>query len=127
MRIGEAAAAAGATPRALRFYEQQGLLDPPPRTAAGQREYTVAHVDRVRVVRQLLELGLTVADVRACVGRLHLLDGDRLPEEVSDGACRQGSAVVLRRLAALDAEIARLTATRDRLAARVRPPATSPA
>ena len=29
MRIGDAAAAAGTTPRALRFYEQRGLLDSP--------------------------------------------------------------------------------------------------
>ena len=37
MRIGDAAAAAGTTPRALRFYEQQGLLPrpgaPPPGNA----------------------------------------------------------------------------------------------
>ncbi|MYR44444.1 MerR family DNA-binding transcriptional regulator, partial [Streptomyces sp. SID5910] len=32
MRIGDAAAAVGATPRALRFYEQRGLLPPPRRT-----------------------------------------------------------------------------------------------
>lgn len=127
MRIGEAASAAGTTPRALRFYEQRGLLDPPPRTGAGQREYTSADVDRVRVVRQLLDLGLTVADVRASAGRLHLLDGARLPDVVPDGACQESSEVARRRLAALDAEIARLTRTRDRLAARLRPPETTPA
>jgi len=127
MRIGEAAAAAGTTPRALRFYEQRGLLEPPPRTGAGQREYAAADVDRLRVVRQLLDLGLTVADVRDCVGRLHLLDGARLPDVAPPGACTQSSAVVLRRLAELDAEIARLTAVRDRLAARVTPPGTASA
>jgi MerR family regulatory protein len=37
MRIGDAAAAAGTTPRALRFYEENGLLPPPHRTAAGHR------------------------------------------------------------------------------------------
>jgi MerR family copper efflux transcriptional regulator len=35
MRIGDAAAAAGTTPRALRFYEASGLLPPPHRTGAG--------------------------------------------------------------------------------------------
>ncbi|MFI8642199.1 helix-turn-helix domain-containing protein [Streptomyces chartreusis] len=39
MRIGDAAAAAGTTPRALRFYEEWGLLPPARRTATGQREY----------------------------------------------------------------------------------------
>ncbi|MGH3239306.1 MAG: MerR family DNA-binding transcriptional regulator [Spirillospora sp.] len=39
MRISDAAAAAGTTPRALRFYEQRGLLPPPSRTSGGQRRY----------------------------------------------------------------------------------------
>ncbi|MFF9219597.1 MerR family transcriptional regulator [Streptomyces viridosporus] len=64
MRIGDAAAAAGATPRALRFHEEHGLLPPPPRTATGQRRYGPGEVARVRVVRELLALGLTVEDLR---------------------------------------------------------------
>jgi DNA-binding transcriptional MerR regulator len=76
MRIGDAAAAAGTTPRALRFYEENGLLHPPRRTAAGQRLYGPADVDRIRVIVQ-------------------------------------------RRIAALDAEITRLTRLRDQLTARV--------
>lgn len=119
MKIGDAAAAAGTTPRALRFYEQRGLLDPPRRTRTGQREYQPADVNRLRIIRQLLDLGLTVEDVRACADRLHLLAGDRLPESVPDGVCVQSSAVVRRRLALLDDEIARLTTIRDRLAARI--------
>jgi MerR family transcriptional regulator, copper efflux regulator len=39
MRIGDAAAAAGTTPRLLRFYEQNGLLASPQRSSAGQRVY----------------------------------------------------------------------------------------
>ncbi len=70
MRIGDAAAAAGTTPRALRLYEQRGLLPPPVRTPSGQREYGPDDVARVRVVRELLALGLTIEDVRACVDRL---------------------------------------------------------
>ncbi|MFJ6655123.1 MerR family transcriptional regulator [Streptomyces sp. NPDC091377] len=76
MRIGEAAAAAGTTARALRFYEQRGLLPPPARTASGQREYGPGEVARVRVIRELLALGLTVEDVRSCADRLHLLIED---------------------------------------------------
>ena len=45
MRIGDAAAAAGTTPRALRFYEENGLL-PAARTAAGQRVYGPQDVRR---------------------------------------------------------------------------------
>lgn len=38
MRIGDAVAAAGTTPRALRFYEQRGLLPPASRTATRLRD-----------------------------------------------------------------------------------------
>ncbi|MCO5999852.1 MerR family transcriptional regulator [Actinoallomurus rhizosphaericola] len=122
MRIGDAAAAAGTTPRALRFYEQHGLLPPPRRTAAGQREYTDREVARVRMIRTLLSLGLTVADLRECRDRLDLLEGSALPPYGGPGACARAGGVAERRLAALDDEIARLTRLRDRLAARMDAP-----
>jgi len=116
MRIGEAAAAAGTTPRALRLYEARGLLRPPPRTSSGQREYGSAEVARVRAVRSLLALGLTLEDVRRRAHRLDLLVQDQ-PTDTC--ACSPGefSDVVAERLAAMDAEIARLTHLRQRLAA----------
>ncbi|MFD9735299.1 MerR family transcriptional regulator [Umezawaea sp. NPDC059074] len=114
MRIGDAAAAAGTTPRALRFYEQRGLLPPPRRTRTGQRLYGEQEVARVRVIRELLAHGLTVEDVAACADRLHLLEDDVLPR-YGEGVCTRTSGVVERRIAALDAEIGRLTALRDRL------------
>ncbi|MEU9347920.1 MerR family transcriptional regulator [Streptomyces sp. NPDC048278] len=118
MRIGDAAAAAGTTPRALRFYEERGLLPPPRRTPAGQREYGPDEVARVRVVRELLALGLTVEDLCGIADRLAQLD------EVPPGRCgqpdgdRPGSGVIARRLAALGAEIDRLTRLREALALR---------
>jgi DNA-binding transcriptional MerR regulator len=119
MRISDAAAAAGTTPRALRFYEANGLLPPPRRTRAGQRVYGPAEVARLRVIRELLGLGLTVADLRDCADRLDLLDGDTVPPYGAPGACSSPAGVAARRVAALDGEIARLTALRDQLAARV--------
>ncbi|TQS25913.1 MerR family transcriptional regulator [Microbispora sp. KK1-11] len=128
MRIGDAAAAAGTTPRALRLYEQRGLLLPPPRTSSGQREYGPRDIARIRLVRQLLTLGLTIEDVARCADRLDLLEGDTLPPYGSPG-CSGGSGgsggasgIVQRRIAALDAEIARLTDLRDRLASAVAEP-----
>ncbi|MGW3646831.1 MerR family transcriptional regulator [Streptomyces sp. NPDC000878] len=117
MRIGDAAAAAGTTPRALRFYEERGLLPPPPRTTAGQREYGPDDVARVRVIRELLALGLTVDDLCAFVDRIPLLVDD--PSRRCTGGdpdSSPGAGVVHRRLAALDAEIDRLTRLRTRLA-----------
>ncbi|MEV1025334.1 MerR family transcriptional regulator [Streptomyces sp. NPDC050264] len=118
MRIGEAAAAAGTTPRALRFYEQRGLLSPPVRTASGQREYGPGEVAQVRVIRDLLALGLTVEDLRGRADRLPLLTQDPPPRCAAAEPGAAASSVVDRRLAALDAEIDRLTELRENLARR---------
>ncbi|MFD8707276.1 MerR family transcriptional regulator [Kitasatospora sp. NPDC059648] len=117
MRIGDAAAAAGTTPRAMRFYEQRGLLPPPTRTPSGQREYGPGEVARVRAIRRLLSAGLTVDDLVSRAHRFDLLDEDPPRRCCSaDSGPETFAPVVSARLAALDAEIARLTALRNRLA-----------
>src|SRR3569833_669630 len=122
MRIGDAAAAAGTTPRALRFYEQNGLLAPSRRTATGQREYGPREVARIRVIRELLSVGLTVTNLRTCADRLDLLDDDKLPPYGGPGACSKATGVAQQRHTVLDAEIDRLIRLRERLAARVEAP-----
>lgn len=123
MRIGDAAAAVGTTPRALRFYEQRGLLPPPRRTAAGQRDYGPEDVARLRVIRELLALGLTVEDLRGIADRLPLLSpGATEPAGCGTAPGAVGVAVVRRRIAALDADIARLTRLRDALRSGLTPP-----
>ncbi|MDQ0955364.1 MerR family copper efflux transcriptional regulator [Streptomyces phaeochromogenes] len=127
MRIGDAAAAAGTTPRALRFYEERGVLPPPPRTAAGQREYGPDDVARVRVVRELLALGLTVEDLHGVADRIDVLVRNPQRRCGPPDSGVPGSRVADRRLAALDAEIDRLTRLRDRLAQHVEDrPSSSP-
>jgi DNA-binding transcriptional MerR regulator len=69
MRIGEVAAAAGVSTRALRYYEERDLLLAE-RTAGGQRTYSEAAVDRVRLIQQLYAAGLSsrvIADLLPCV------------------------------------------------------------
>jgi MerR family copper efflux transcriptional regulator len=117
MRIGDAAAAAGTTPRALRFYEQRGLLPPPPRTRTGQRQYGEREIARLRIIRELLALGLTVEDVRGCAKPWNHTDEDTLPR-YGHGTCTRTTGVVEQRLAAFDTEIQRLTQLRDQLTAR---------
>ncbi|RPF38109.1 MerR family transcriptional regulator [Streptomyces sp. TLI_185] len=118
MRIGDAAAAAGTTPRALRFYEERGLLTPPPRTATGQRRYGPDEVARVRVIRELHALGLTVEDLRGIADRIQLLVEEPQRRCTNTDPSSPGSQVVAGRLAALDAEIARLTGLRASLTRR---------
>jgi DNA-binding transcriptional MerR regulator len=69
MRIGDLAAATGASPRSLRYYEQQGLLASE-RSAGGQRHYPASAVERVALIRSLLAAGLssaTISDVLPCI------------------------------------------------------------
>ncbi|GGS49287.1 MerR family transcriptional regulator [Streptomyces cinerochromogenes] len=113
MRIGELAEATGTTPRALRHYEQQGLITSV-RAANGYRAYDSGTAVRVRNIRRLLEAGLTLDDVRAF---LPCLDGaDATAGPVSPRALQ----VARERLAVLDARIAAQTALRDRLASALR-------
>ncbi|MEU1402089.1 MerR family transcriptional regulator [Streptomyces sp. NPDC005728] len=109
MRIGELAEATGATPRALRHYEQEGLIISE-RAANGYREYDTGALVRVRNIRHLLDAGLTLDDVRVF---LPCLDGDVTAGPVPAKAVR----VALDRLAVIDARIAAQVAVRDRLAA----------
>ena len=73
MRIGELAARAGVSTRALRYYEEQGILHSS-RTASGQRVYGDSAVDRVRLIQHLFSAGLasrTVALILPCVDTGH--------------------------------------------------------
>jgi DNA-binding transcriptional MerR regulator len=109
MRIGELAEATGTTPRALRHYEQAGLISSE-RAANGYRNYDEHAAVRVRNIRHLLAAGLTLDDVRVF---LPCLDGDVAAAPPSDTGLR----VALERLAVLNERIAAQTDARDRLEA----------
>ncbi|MHA7218314.1 MerR family transcriptional regulator [Arthrobacter sp. MDT1-48-3] len=71
MRIGDIAERTGVSTRALRYYEEQGLL-PADRTARGQRVYEEGAVERVQLIQQLFSAGLasrTIVDLLPCVDR----------------------------------------------------------
>jgi DNA-binding transcriptional MerR regulator len=69
MRIGELSAQARVSTRALRYYEEQGILASD-RTPSGQRIYPESAVDRVRLIQQLYAAGLAssmIATILPCV------------------------------------------------------------
>jgi DNA-binding transcriptional MerR regulator len=108
VRIGELAAVTGATPRALRHYEQAGLISSS-RSDNGYRDYGSGAVARVRNIRYLLAAGLTLEDVQAFQA---CLDGDMSTARPSP----RGLRIARDRLAVLEARIAAQTEARDRLA-----------
>ncbi|SDP26034.1 MerR family transcriptional regulator [Lentzea jiangxiensis] len=62
MRIGELAGRTGVSVRALRYYEEQGLLTSE-RSESGQRRYAANAVDRVRLIQQLYGAGISSASI----------------------------------------------------------------
>ncbi|MFC6886962.1 MULTISPECIES: MerR family transcriptional regulator [Actinomadura] len=114
MRIGEVARYAGVTPRALRYYEQQGLVRAA-RDRNGYRVYDPETVHLVRNVARLLRAGLSSEDVLSfgdCLRREHM-DLGAGPE------CAPLLDVYAERLAMLDRRIEALAGLRDRLAAEM--------
>ena len=108
LRIGEVAARAGVSVRALRYYEEQGLLDAE-RTPSGQRRYAEDAVGRVRFVQQLYAAGLTSRDVLAVLPCVHT--GTATPAML---------ARLVEQRDGIDRQIAELTRARERLAEIIR-------
>lgn len=106
MRIGELSRRTGVSPRSLRYYEEQGLLSSS-RSDAGQRHYSDAEVNRVALIRQLFDAGMSsrvIATVLPCVD----LPGDL-------GVAEETYTAMMRERDRIDADIAQLIEERDAL------------
>jgi len=106
LKIGELAGRCGVTRDTIRFYERQGLLPPPERTASRYRIYSGDDVSRVSFIRQAQGIGLSLDDIRELL-RIRRLN---TPEQ-----CRRVAARLRIRLKALEEKLARLQAFRDSL------------
>lgn len=62
-RIGELAARVGLTERTIRYYEELGLLESVKRLDGGVRVYTDDDVRRLRYIRKLKTLGLSLQEM----------------------------------------------------------------
>jgi MerR family copper efflux transcriptional regulator len=67
MRIGELAEQAEISTKAVRYYEQIGILAPPARTASGYRSYDQTALGRLEFVRAAQALGLTLGEIRQII------------------------------------------------------------
>jgi len=64
LRIQEAAAEVGLTTRAIRYYEEQGLLEPAARSEGAYRLYDQTDVERLRFIRGLRDdAGFSLAQI----------------------------------------------------------------
>jgi len=107
LRVAELAAEVGVAPDTIRYYERAGLLPPPARTPAGYRVYDVGAVERLRFIQGAQRLGLRLRDISDL---LAIRDTGTCP-------CEPAEQLLRRRLAEVDAELARLSQLRAQMAA----------
>jgi DNA-binding transcriptional MerR regulator len=61
--IGHLAKTAGLTPRTIRYYEERGLLDSIKRIEGGRRIFSDDDLRRLKFIKRLKLLGLTLAEM----------------------------------------------------------------
>ncbi len=109
MKIGDLAHATGTKVETIRFYEGEGLLPKPARTAANYRVYEPAHLDRLSFIKRSRDLGFTLAQVRQL---LRLADDPR-------GPCAEVDAMTAAHVVEIDRKLADLQALRGELVRRL--------
>lgn len=117
MRIGELAQQSETSIPTLRFYEREGMLRCPPRTAAGYRVYSNADLEQVRFIRRCQALGFSLDDIQQ-LSAMHGMAPSACPDPGQ--VRRQFLDLSRRRLEFLDGRIAGLKTLRRQIAALLR-------
>jgi Hg(II)-responsive transcriptional regulator len=64
LTIGRLAKQAGLGIETVRFYERQGLIEPPPRTDSNYRIYPEEEVGRLKFIKRAKDLGFTLKEIK---------------------------------------------------------------
>lgn len=105
LTIGQVARAVGVGVDTIRYYERLGLLPRAPRRASNYRIFDDTTVERIRLVKQLQDLGLSLLEIDAMLRAVG--------EHESD--CAHESGHIRAALARTEEKLAALTAVRDKL------------
>lgn len=105
MKISELALAAQCSVETVRYYEREGLLDEPARTSSNYRTYGVAHLERLRFIRNCRALDMAHDEIRALL---------RLMEHPS-GDCHGVNQLLDEHIAHVDTRIEELTFLKSQL------------
>ena len=107
-RIGELAAKVGMTERTIRYYEELGLLESVKRLEGGTRIYTDDDVRRLKFVRKLKVLGLSLQE-------MHELEGIYTRQRSNRTVLPRLIELLDAHLQTVDGRIAELGALRDEI------------
>lgn len=110
-KIGDLAARCDVSPDTIRFYEKEGLLPAPQRTASGHRVYGHEAFVRLQFVRKARGIGLTLRDIGEIL---------RLRDEGHPEAAARITTRLRARAHAIDQEIANLRVYRRLLDEAIR-------
>lgn len=113
LNIGDAAAAAGVTPKMVRHYESLGLIPEAARSDAGYRLYGEREIGMLRFIRQARGVGFSMQQIEALMSLWR--DPGRRSQDVKQVAQRQ-----LQELAERQRELDQMRATLERMVARCR-------
>ena len=95
--IGELAHRSGVNIETIRYYEREGLMPPPPRTASGRRLYAPDDLQTLGFIRKARDLGFSLENTR----KLLALRGP-------DNACADVKAIAHKHLEIVRAQKARI-------------------
>lgn len=104
LKIGQVAALVGVGIDTVRYYEKLGLLPAAPRRASGYRVFDEVTVDRIKLIKQLQDLGLSLQEIDAMLRA----SGDH-------ATCAHESEKIRAALVRTEERIATLTAIRTKL------------
>ena len=107
MKIGELAAKAACDVQTIRYYEREGLLEPPEREASGYRRYAATHLARLQFIRHCRTLDIPLAEVR------QLLDYAQSPRQ----SCHAVDALLDEHIERVRQQLATLTTLERELVA----------
>lgn len=107
MRIGELAKLANCDIETIRYYEKEGLLQEPPRTGNGYRDYQEDHVERLQFIRHCRSLQMSLAEIAVLL---------QLKQQPSAG-CKQVDAMLEQQIDRIQTQLAALTSLKAQLVA----------
>ena len=105
MKIGHLAERTGVSAKAIRYYEDIGVLPKPTRAPNGYRDYTPAAADRIDFIQDAQSAGLSLVEIQSI---LELRDG-------GETTCGHVIESLETRLADVDRQMDDLRRTRRRL------------
>src|SRR3989442_5908961 len=97
-RIGEIAKELGLTPQAIRYYEQEGLISKPQRTASGYRIYSEEARARLLFLKRAQQFGFRLEEIKSLLGA----DTGR------SGSCARVKSMLDAKLARLDVQFGQM-------------------